>query len=250
MIPCVLISEQRTGSNLLLGQLSQHPDITNFSEIFNPKQVSAIPHALSREEYMALKARNPTKLLHDHIFPASEINGKPPIHIFKLQYHNIKSANGTRIMELLTPLSEDLQVIHLIRRNAFERYVSKLNAEKTSKYFVSKGREQPRPPDPYPVARGEARRAMRHYLDDVNMIKKMVRGWPHRLTVRYEELVAQRIKTINQIFEFLSLEPIRPEVRSQKQSIPARFQVRNYEKLREHFRETRFGRFFEDGPGY
>lgn len=252
MIPCVVISEQRTGSNLLLGQIAQHPDITNFGEVFNPKQVSAVPKTLSREEYVALKADDPVRALQEHIFPPSAISNEPPVHVFKLQYQNIKSADGDRVMDLLSTVSADLHVIHLIRRNAFERYVSKLNAEKTSKYFVSKGSEQPRQPDPYPIGREEARRAMRHYLDDVQMVKARLKGkgWPHKLTVFYEDLVTQRMKTMKRIFEFLNLPPMRPEIRSQKQSIPPRFQVRNYEKLRERFSESSFADFFEAGPGY
>ena len=65
----------------------------------------------------------------------------------------------------------------------------------------------------------------------------------------YEDLVTQRMKTMKRDFRVLESFPMRPEIRSQKQSIPPGFQVRNYEKARERFSESSFADFFEAGLG-
>ena len=250
MIPAVIISEQRTGSNLLMCQLDQHKDIKNFGEVFSKKQLSAIPDGLTRPEYIEKKGTDPAGLIKHWICSKTDLDGKPPVHMFKFQYHNIKSKPGKETIKYLHEIGSHARIIHLVRQNAFERFVSKLNAEKTRKYYVSKASEKPKEPDPYRIERNIAERGMKHYLRDVKMVDELIRDMPYTKTVYYEELVNARENVIDTLFQFLQIEPMVTSVVSQKQSIPSRFQIKNYAALRDHFKETAYAEYFEESPGY
>lgn len=250
MRPAIVLSEQRTGSNFLLSQLGQHPNIRDFGEVFSKKQVVGCPKGMTKEEYLERKSSDPIGLLKTSIFPRDKVNANAPVHIIKLQYQNIRRDTDGELKEFLHALQDDLFVIHLVRRNAFDRLVSKINAQKTEKYFVGKKKEKPMEPDPYLITYKEAERGMRRYLREIESMASLIDPFARKYTLYYEDLVADRQGEFQKLFEFLELEPVKPKVKSVKQSLPARFQVRNYAILRKRFADSPYAGFFEDSPGY
>ncbi|MEZ5586123.1 MAG: sulfotransferase [Sedimenticolaceae bacterium] len=250
MRPAIVLSEQRTGSNFLLSQLGQHPKIRDFGEVFSKKQVVGCPKGMSKEEYLERKSSDPVGLLKTSIFPREMLDAAGPIHMVKLQYQNIRRDTDGELKDFLQSLHDDLLVIHLVRTNAFDRLVSKINAQKTEKYFVGAKKQKPPEPDPYPITYKEAERGMRKYLRDIDTMTSLIAPFARKITVCYEDLVADRLGELQKIFEFLELEPMRPKVKSVKQSLPARFQIRNYGILRKRFADSPYASFFEESPGY
>lgn len=250
MRPAIVLSEQRTGSNFLLSQLEQHPKIKSFGEVFSKKQAVGCPTDMTKEEYIERKRSDPLSLLKSSIFSRDAINNQLPVHLIKLQYQNIRRDAGGRLLELMQALRDEVRVIHLVRRNALERLVSKINAQKTEKYFVATKKEKPDDPDPYSLTYKIADRGMRKYLSDVDEMDEAFASFPLRHKIYYEDLVTNRVGEVQKVFEFLGVEPMRTKVQSVKQSLPARFQIRNYAVLRERFHTTPFAQFFEDSPGY
>jgi len=246
----IVFSEQRTGSNFLLSQLGQHPDFVNCAELLNPANPSRAPNALTWNEFSELRRNDPVKLVTEYVFNESGWDRANLNIVFKFQYQNVFSKVGARVFDEIVRRFPDTYVIHLIRDNAFDRLVSKLNAEKTGQYFARVGVETKRLPNPYRVEHILAERMMRQYLRRIESVRAKLKALPVRIELTYEQLQADAEKTFAEIFRFLGEEPVETVPVSQKQSIDARFQVKNYEFLLKYFTGTEFERFFDRGPGY
>lgn len=246
----VVFSEQRTGSNFLLSRLGQHPDFVNCAELLNPANPSRAPTVLTREQFATLRKDDPVKLIKEYVFDERGWSKGNVNVMFKFQYQNIFSRQGHNVFNEIAKSFPDIYAIHLIRENAFDRLVSKLNAEKTGQYFARVGMEAKRAPNPYRIERPFAERLMRQYLRRVDDVRSRLKVFHALSEVKYEELVSDQEATFAKVFRFLSEEPIKTVSVSQKQSLEARFQIKNYEYLMKCFAGTEFEKYFDKGPGY
>jgi hypothetical protein len=246
----VLFSEQRTGSNYLLAGLRQNNQIVSLNELLNLDKEAPIPATLSKERFAEMRKDDPVGLLRDHLLADEAWPAEVTTVGFKFQYHNVRATRGKAVIDHFMERPDQIRAIHLIRRNAFERFVSKLNAEKTEQYFAKNESALRRSPDPYRIEPAVAERGMRRYIRDIANVRKVVSKFPNRINVFYEDLVSNYASVMLGIQEFIGVDPVEVAPASAKQSIEPRFQIRNYNRLRALFSETDFKKYFDEGPGY
>ncbi len=148
--PFVLLAAERTGSNLLAGQLDSHHACLCGNEIFNDFYLdkAEIP-MLSKEhkrfkhdaELIELRKNDPCAFVERYYEMARQAGYKSAG--FKLQY-----GQAEKFPDLINHLISDpaVSIFHLTRRNLLRRYVSEVKANLTNKWAV--GVDEDAPPEP------------------------------------------------------------------------------------------------------
>jgi len=239
----VVLAEQRTGSNLFLAGLKQHPRVNSFHEALNSnfqfmEEFTSDPD--ERLELERIRRHQPGRFLREYLY---DWERHEQSHLgFKCQYQNLRGKKTDEIVEALMSI-DGLVVVHLIRENMLERLVSKLNAEITGRYWVGKGFEPPRAA-PYAIGYDEALADFEAYSAEQSRVESLFVG-KRLLRVTYEEIVADYQRSVSRLLENLGLDAISCEPGSVKQSIPAWEQVTNFNDLKHAFQGTSYARFFE-----
>lgn len=122
----IVLTAPRTGSNYLLSKLNSHPNSIIFGELFNPTNVLAAyygwPYPLYNKEhksfFMALREKNPEELLNNYIFRTYS-NSIRAVGFKMFYYHCQDNGIWTYLKSI-----PNLKIIHLIRANILEMYVS------------------------------------------------------------------------------------------------------------------------------
>lgn len=249
-----IFCEQRTGSNYLLGCLSKHPGFANLNEFLNrdsaPALPTDIPLTITDDEFNELRRTDPVKLLETYAFrPGQWADGIEVIGL-KFQYHNITSKKGKALLAYLNSKANQVYCIHLIRRNPFERLISKINAEKAGCYIRLAGESTTPPPDPYSISPHLFETKVNRYLNDIGRTNDKLHRFENRMDVIYEDLVHEPDQHLPSIQQFLGLAPMHLPPATEKQRIEPRFQIKNYYYLKARYEGSEYQKFFRDGPGY
>ncbi len=120
-----MLSEPRSGSNLLAGLLSSHPHIICAGELFNPsEEVRAKSHASPYSP-----EQEPVLYLSNVVFDRTETTISSG---FRLFYRHARDARQSAIWAWLR--DERIPIIHLVRRNLLHRAVSEQIANATGEW--------------------------------------------------------------------------------------------------------------------
>jgi hypothetical protein len=274
----IILAPARSGSNLLASQLNAHPDMVCFAELFN-YTVDFIIYDVDgydghSPEDIALRERDRPAFLRTRIFGQHDEG----IHAvgFKLPYEHIWLVPD--VLEWLLA-QDDLRVIHLRRRNLLRARVSLRIAEMTKVWM-----ERKPPPLTSLLTPANAFRALRHPGRATNAVRatlwpklpgpqaqrepitisvdecKFYFAWVEEnaaqygsafgdhpvLTIYYEDLVANREAVLHELQMFLGLKPRPLRVATRQQNPePLEELIANYDELREAFRDTEYGVFFD-----
>jgi LPS sulfotransferase NodH len=141
-------------------------------------------------------------------------------------------------------LPPTVRVIHLLRANLFDRYVSHRVARLTDQWFVRTGEETS-------IRRVKVRLSPREVAENCEEMESWQAigeaRFPHALTVLYEDLEHDSARTIGRILRHLGVDDaIALEPATVKLSQSIREMVENYDELNRHFQGSRWGRFFVD----
>lgn len=206
----VIISEARSGTNLLLSLLNSHPEIKCFGEIFcgnaptRGRSVDFLKY--SNKEYhwedFQLKT-NPVNYLEKTIFSNE---GTVGFKIFQNHFVNLKYKN-----KFVDYIQRNLKVIHMHRENLLDRLVSHALAAKIYEFMNT------------PAGFGEAYAVDNKkynnqslYIDCgvmINMINRSVKFQEYVvkkfncLSISYEQLIAKQTETCTEIQRFLGVQP-------------------------------------------
>ena len=228
----IVLAHPRSGSQLLVNALGQHPDVRCYGELFHPRpEVRALHHRLD-------DGRSWREGDDAGEFLASVFAAPRPAVGFKLFYNHCEAA--------LEALSRDsrLRVIHLHRENLLAAYVSLQIAIATDRWQVRAGEQasEAHPPLSLDAAlcreffvRVEAQRA-----------RALERFAAHpRFEVEYHALTAQFDESLARAFEHLGVAPVAVEKRLLRQaSRPLREQIANFDTLAAAFAGTPWARWF------
>lgn len=223
--PFIIMTRSRTGSNLLVSLLNEHPNI--FCE---------------GEPLAWLRGRTMEGLLASYY-------GKQPTYIrakgFKVfYYHPHDGYSGQALREVA--LNLNIRVIHLRRRNLVKVIISRMLAEKENKWFSFKFRNKPQT---------KIILSSEQLLAAINQTKEWedasVRLFKnHRMfDLYYEDLLVDQTKALNNICSFLNCSDYgkNPQTRLKKQNSNVLVDVlENYNELKLHFEGTAIGAYFED----
>jgi len=220
----IILTRERTGSNLLVNILNKHPNIYCRGEVFKYFEQrkttigeeihSVFEQTLPKE----IKARG-AKVFYYHVNP----QGAPP-------------PAGNRLWDYI---KENTSVIHLKREDKIKMRVSALIAE-NSRYTAFQSKD---------LLKTEDKRIYIDPLDLENFIRKTkkMEEWGDTLTpqieVTYEDLVNDPKKR-ERVYNFLGVDyrEFESDYIKQNPERPAEL-IKNIEEVREHFKGTKWEKY-------
>lgn len=180
MIKFAIITQQRSGSNLLRSFLNQHPDIYCYGEMFSPS--GTVKDNFFKDKDLIVKIafyhKEQNKNIEDYLNYLFSSAKKYNAVGIDLKYNQIND----EVLNYL--LKNDIKIIHLIRKDILATWLSD--------YLVDGRRKNklPRRIDPK-----QLKRQMRFTLHSINKYKKQ--NFKDYLTLSYKEMTDN--KNINEL---------------------------------------------------
>jgi LPS sulfotransferase NodH len=264
-----LFTSPRSGSKWAVELLSNHPEVRVFGELF---RVPNIP----REEHLDLLLDDPLSYLHSYLYepqsPAIKAIG------FKMFYSHANAAsivddersyqgdihpelmsrrenfkrylqsrqNIDDLLERFAKVWEYLRdnpnigIIHLIRWNKLEQYLSLYKAWSLNQWKDSPGKRSnqsfhidPRICELYFERIAHQEESFRIYFQDKTV-----------LTIIFEEFIENPQHFMDNIYSFLELSPFNNKIATRNKVISKLYQIENYESLKEYFSDTQWVEYF------
>lgn len=247
-VPFVVICHARTGSNLLLRALENHPNVATRGEALIDDQPTR--DAIARSERRTYAAYQPQqdgaafldRIVFRSLDPTVRAAGFKQFFEYARWSLSMRSAWDYLVAE------RDIRLIHLARWNLLDCLVSHKVAVATGEWFreVDSGTEAPEP------ARLWLNPEECHaYFDRIVTwrlwVKQAFQGHPW-LELDYNlDLCEDFAGTIARTLRFLDLEPIpvSPDLARQR-TRSTRDQLGNFDELADHFRHTLYAEFFHE----
>lgn len=219
----VVISRSRTGSNLLVSFLNNHRKIRAFGE-----------------KFVYLHNRD-TNSIYNEIFrkKSTKITG------FKLFYYHPLDSDDRSIWELLKN-DQSIKIIHLRRRNALRAYLSQKIAQNTKVWVNSGDNNVATDTKKVHLDIDEMFKDFEDTNNDINQTKSTF-DEHQMIEVFYEDLIQDRIETMNRIFDFLNVSRIQVKTTMKKQN-PEKIKdlVINYDALKEKLINSEYSFMLEE----
>jgi LPS sulfotransferase NodH len=144
--PLLVLGTERTGSNLLVNLLGDHPQLQLANELFNPRMIlnnqlawrseSTLPEA----ELLRLRHASPAGLL-DALLQEGRDQGVRYAGFKLLYYH---AMIDDRVLDMLVA-HKDMRIVHLTRIQRLERFASYLRARESDEWYSQSHEQQPTP---------------------------------------------------------------------------------------------------------
>jgi LPS sulfotransferase NodH len=233
----VIITNGRTGSNLLVSYLNQSPEIRAYGEVFGGYYL--------RDAAMLDKVQKVGAIAHleDMLRRTSTervVCAKILYRDFEERYHEKRNIPSMARLFGYLVSNEDIRVIHLRRENLLDVIVSKKLAEQSGKFVGGDYAVQQAEISP-----GFCRRRIEFIKAQEDMCREAFSG-PRYLEMTYEELNTDASTALKRLQDFLDVGAFRAQSHHKKQNKAARSQaITNYDELKAHFSGTPFARYFD-----
>lgn len=224
----IVLTRDRTGSNMLVSFLNSHPNIKSeyevFAKLFGASEDSILQNSFGKQPFY-IKAKG-----------------------FKIFYYHPQDESGSSIWEILEK-NENLYVIHLKRHNILHAAVSSRIAYQTKVYgvlSVEEKAEYQKKADTIEFSPDELFREFRKTRDWEKNGDQRFKDHP-MLEVSYENITSDPNGEFKKITEFLGVDYRAPKTDFKKQRTKSlREIVVNYDELKQDFADTEWVRFFDD----
>ncbi len=221
----IVLSRNRTGSNMLISMLNSHPSIYSRYEIFR-----------------TLDGNSVKKIMNG-------IYSKYPRFVkavgFKIFYYHPVDDESGAIWDKLTEM-EDLHVIHLKRRNILRTILSGKIASKTNVWATKDGSGEIGTKDKKVYLNAdELEKALKKSREWEIIYGKMFKSKP-MVEIYYEDLVSNPQDEFQKITNMLNLKPCKLKTAYRKQN-PEKMSelISNYESIKRSFTDTEWSQFFD-----
>lgn len=261
MINFILLGFARTGSTLLALSMAGHPNVHMSEELFNDyederrrafgtgcrsAQCDLSDSEVAREDRFYRTGEDGAKFLREEIFHKAYSEEIKALG-FKIFYNQARQdQNAEKVWDYLID-DTDIRVVHLVRDNLLENWLSLQVAFETNewaRWTGTKAKKVVLPPFSLDAKDCES------YFDEITNSLKWARMKfaDHKvLEIEYEaDLCAQFVSTLNRVHDFLGVprRHLKVPLKKQAQRKPCE-QISNYEELKRHFRHTPYEGFFE-----
>ena len=223
----IVLTQGRSGSNMLISMLNSHPGIHAKGELFH-----------------RLYGRSPEQIL-------TKLYATHPAHIqavgFKIFYYHPLDEPVTRVWDLLAEI-DDLHVIHLKRRNLLRLELSKKIAQQTDNWVNRNERESR-----VAIQQKQVTFTVQELEAEFSRIHEMQTRFAacfqqkKLITTYYEELVTNPQREMVKISDLLGLESFATKASVKRQNPESLSSlILNYHELKCAFEDTPWESFFED----
>jgi LPS sulfotransferase NodH len=240
----IILCRSRTGSNLLLNQLQFHQNIRMFYEVFSqdqsPKEFwDYINYDI--QNIRNIKQNDPIKFIETFVFREMPLNVQAVG--FKLFYYHAQEAKTQEIWQYLQA-NQELKIIHLVRKNLLQTYISQQIALTTNSWYLKSGKQVKNNPAialDYEQTRKAFEETKKLEADNDTFFQN------HQvIKVFHEDLVKDNIAGMAKIQNFLNVKTTPVSISTQKRSPQSLQQViQNYSELKANFKESPYTSFFE-----
>jgi Sulfotransferase family len=257
MVKFILLGHRRSGSTVILCGLAEHTNIFMFRELFNESDVvkqDAYRAGLRNSVVAKRRGFDKTKfykdgedaslfLEHQVFFPRYWT----PVAVgFKIFYHHAHDTRGAEKAWEYLFAHPEIRVIHLVRRNLLESFLSLRIAFQTDEWTRAKGEAAPRrelPPQHLPVTE------CAEYFAEIKRQRELARhGFRHHqvMEIEYERDICRNFQgTLHRIQAFLEVPSMDAQQLLEKQALHKPWeQISNYSELKEHFRHSDYAELF------
>jgi LPS sulfotransferase NodH len=240
----IILCRSRTGSNFLLNQLQFHENIRMFYEVFSqdqsPKEFwDYINYDI--QNIRNIKQNDPIQFIETFLFREMPLNVKAVG--FKLFYYHAQEVKAQEVWQYLQA-NQELKIIHLVRKNLLQTYVSQQIALATNSWYLKSGKQVQSNPAialDYEQTRKAFEETKKLESDNDTFFQN------HQiLKVFYEDLVQDNLEEIAKIQNFLNVKPTPVSISTKKRSPQSLQQViQNYSELKNNFQTSPYASFFE-----
>ncbi len=249
----IIISTQRSGTNLLVNLLRSHSNVLCYSELFKLNNRPLWCFQKIDLKTYRLAQKHPVDYLNHFFFRKYSENVKAVG--FKYMYNQLSIKKIKKVIESLHK-KHDL-IIHLIRKNKLKAYLSlkimetsnistKLISEKELGKFQNKKPSENELFKPVYIKSEELKSYIKEITTLENIHHQLIKNHNH-IMVFYEDLSKSPIETANQIIKKLELPQEELFIVNEKQNkLSLSESILNYEDLKKEFAQTKFAIFFEE----
>mmetsp|Transcript_2598 Transcript_2598/g.5938 ORF Transcript_2598/g.5938 Transcript_2598/m.5938 type:complete len:1000 (-) Transcript_2598:117-3116(-) len=249
--PFVILTWQRTGSNLLCGILHNHQEVMMHNEVFHSKKIHTY-HEKKLSKNQDWKWNTQSRDAHPEEFISDLFNRSPDLCAVKTTKKY--KAVGFKLFpehlcnkakkKMFVSLMADARVKKVIlkRGNPFEVYVSMLRSALTGKYLTS-NLDNVR----VHVDAAEFENFLVDYEKCFELYRSMLKG-QDICHISYEKLVKDRSKTLQKLQMFLGVDhsyvPNALSVTQKQSSLPVSKVVENFSELKALYSCTKYSSLF------
>lgn len=239
----LVLAHPRSGSSLLITLLRSHGNVVAHGEVFNDSECDLSP--LSRPDMdhanlIARREKDPIQFINDFVF--TDFPSWKTSVGFKIHYIHAKTANS--IVWKYLSQEPSIKIIHLIRSNSLETFVSLQTAMKTNRW--AKTCDTPVATTKLSLGRNQCEnffKRVKQYRAHFNQLFS-----DHSIiSVEYNDLNINKCKTLERVQEFIGIEveDLQSDLRKQNTRRLSEI-VENYYDLKSHFAKTEWSVFFKD----
>jgi len=245
----IIVCQARTGSTLLSTALQQNPEIAENGEVFLRiydyvlmfglnwrEEAPQIPLAYKLAE---IRERDYLSFLYDWAFYA----GRAKVAGFKFKYEELSLPVYQRLVDRVAA-DTSIAILHLIRDNLLERYLSQKRAVESWVFEASPDRAHLETKS-YIITPQECENDFRR-SQDLQASYRLMFKHHNLLEIRYEDLAGDFDRAMTSVQEFLGVKPVKIQKALRKiQQGPLRDRLTNCDELTAYFQGTPYIRFFE-----
>jgi len=245
-IPFILLGHPRSGSNLVMYSLMEHPKVAMTGELFHLAENVRRDIEAGGEPFYS-PDEDGAGFLSERVF-APHPDERYLARGFKMFYKHARSGPSRTAWDYLIA-NRAIRVVHLIRRNLMECRISLEIATRTGRWEHSRDSGPAEPVAPFTISPEHCHEYFNELTASQLWASKAFAGHSV-LELEYEKDVRVDLgKAIARIYEFLNVPPGPAPVRLLKQQTRRSSDlILNFDECRDYFRHTLFESFF-DAPG-
>jgi LPS sulfotransferase NodH len=255
----ILLGHPRSGSTLVTLALQSHPEIRMFGELFHADFYNRLIAFGSGIRCHPSEQMNPKKsngwaytdhqegnqFLDELVFGDSSKDA-PLATGFKLFYKHARSGPKDASAWDYLRRHEEVRIIHLVRPNLLDCFLSKKTAEFTKIWEIEAGKPVPEVGPAFSFDPHECELYF-HELMESRKTALSDLASDHRpfLNINYDELLADFDDVLNRIQKFLGVEiGLLPQALQRQSDGSTKTRLLNYDQMQAHFKDTNFAPFF------